>query len=109
VAPLRKSDDRVYPRTKGVPQGSAIGLVRANLYLHYAMTNGCAGIILNVRSNATQVIVCQECFNQADGKQCSIRDGGGPAGTGLQELVSNYRKLHWLKVFVVSVTAKRST
>ena len=28
-------------------------------------------------------------------QQCFIKDGGGPAGTGLQELVSNHRKLHW--------------
>lgn len=28
-------------------------------------------------------------------QQCFIKDGGGPAETGLQELVSNHRKLHW--------------
>lgn len=28
-------------------------------------------------------------------KQCFVRDGGRPTGTGLQGLVSNHRKLHW--------------
>jgi len=48
--------------------------------------------------------VRQECCYRADSEQCLDRDGGRPAGTGLQELVSNYRKLQKLKAFVVSIT-----
>ena len=35
-----------------------------------------------------------------------MQNEGGPLETALQEEVSNHRKLHWSKAFVVSVTGK---
>jgi retron-type reverse transcriptase len=39
-APLKKEDGMIVARTKGVPQGSIIGPVVTNLYLHYCIEGG---------------------------------------------------------------------
>lgn len=57
VAPLQKSDGTIHPRTKGVPQGSAIGPVLANLYLHYEMDEWLRRNYPQCRLNVTQMIV----------------------------------------------------
>jgi RNA-directed DNA polymerase len=94
---------RLIKGRKGVPQGSPLSPVMSNIMLHELdkelEKQGCRYVRYADDSAPGMLFY-------GGREQCFIKDGGWPAGTGLQELVSNHRKLHWLRAFVVSVTEK---
>ena len=57
-------------------------------------------------SNAMLMMVCHERTSDHTGMRCCTRDEGRSLETGLQEQVSNHRKLRWSRARVVSVTEK---
>jgi RNA-directed DNA polymerase len=86
-------DGVIIPRIEGTPQGSPLSPLMSNIVLNELDKE------LQARGHRF-VRYADDCaprmlFYRADRKQCFVRDGGRPAGTGLQELVSNHRKLHW--------------
>jgi RNA-directed DNA polymerase len=88
-------DGVVIPRTEGTPQGSPLSPLMSNIVLDELDKE------LQARGHR-YVRYADDCaprmlFYRADRKQCFVRDGGRSTGTGLQELVSNHRKLHTVK------------